>query len=399
MLKCVGGLLGPRCARPRARQGAPLHGSHAIDQRAVAARHGRNEIDQLAVAPQHGRQVIEQRVVGAALGRPLGAPEARLRRVARSTGTTHASPLRLACVIIAATALLAAGGRAEDEHEHEHEHEDEHEHGDAPSARVATLERFGVTLATVGPGIVDPGLELPGEIRPDATRTAHVAARFAGVVRAVHARAGETVRTGDVLAVVESQSLAPYELRAPFDGVVVNALSTPGEIADPATAAFVVADLSTVWAEISVYQKHLGHVRPGQRVRIAAGYDVADAEGTVSYVSPTLDETTRTATARAALPNPDGRWRPGMFVTAYVLDPLEVAIAVPTSALQRSGDDTVVFVVDGNVFRPQPVTLGRVGLTTAEVTAGLAPGARIAAAGSFLVKAELGKGADAGHAH
>jgi cobalt-zinc-cadmium efflux system membrane fusion protein len=134
-------------------------------------------------------------------------------------------------------------------------------------------------------------------------------------------------------------------------------------------------------------------------VRITAGYGVADAEGAVSYVSPILDETTRTATARTVLPNPDGRWRPGMFVTAHVLDPIEAAIAVPTTALQREGEDRIIFVVDGDVFRPRRVTLGRTGLTTAEITAGLQPGERFAATGSYLVKAELGKGAGHEHVH
>jgi len=274
----------------------------------------------------------------------------------------------------------------------------EHEAAEAAAtARVDTLQRFGVTLATAGPGVVDPGLQLPGEIRPDATRTAQVAAPFAGVARSVRARAGESVQRGDVLAVVESHTLASYELRAPLDGIVVSQLLAPGETADPSTPAFVIADLRSVWAEVSVYQKHLAQVRPGQRVRIAAGYDVADAEATISYLSPVLDQTTRTATARAVLSNADGRWRPGMFVTAYVLDPADVAVAVSTTALQRFGGQAVVFVVDGGVFRPRPVTLGRVGLTVAEITAGLTAGERYAATGSYLVKAELEKRTGDGH--
>src|SRR5262245_50123377 len=141
-------------------------------------------------------------------------------------GADGAAPSRV--WLIAVIVIAATSAQADDEHH------------DAPTARVAVLERFGVTLATSGPGIVDPGLELPGEIRPDATRTAHVAARFAGVARSVRARVGEAVRQGDVLAVIESQTLAPYELRAPFDGVIINSLLVPGESADPATPAFVV---------------------------------------------------------------------------------------------------------------------------------------------------------------
>jgi cobalt-zinc-cadmium efflux system membrane fusion protein len=263
----------------------------------------------------------------------------------------------------------------------------------AADADVATLRRFGVTLATAGPDVIDPGLELPGEIRPDATRTAHVAAPFAGTVRSVRVRAGDRVGSGDVLAVIESRSLAAYELRAPFAGIVVSQLVTAGETADSASPAFLVADLRTVWAEISVYQKHLAQVRPGQRVRITAGYDVAATEATISYVTPVLDETTRTATARAVLANDDGRWRPGMFVSASVLDPVQVAVAVPASALQRIAGETVVFVAADGRFRTRAVQVGRTSPTTAEITAGLAAGERCAAANSYLVKAELEKSA------
>lgn len=273
------------------------------------------------------------------------------------------------------------------------------EHADAPPHRftVTELERFGVTLVTAGPGEVDLGVELPGEVRPNADRTAHVAPRFPGTVREARAAVGDRVRAGDVLAIIESDTLAPFPLKAPFDGVVVDKHVVPGETVDRSRAAFVIADLSTVWVEIAVYQKDVAAVRPGQRVRLNAGTAVGSAEGTIAYVSPILAQATRTATARVVLANADGRWRPGLFVTAQVLDTVSAPVVLPRTALQRIGDDTLVFVVDGDVFAPRVVQLGRVGATMAEITDGLAAGRRVAADGSYLVKAELGKDAGGGH--
>lgn len=301
-------------------------------------------------------------------------PKARRHRSLRPAG-----PIAIALLAL----CTGARGAAADEHPDEAVHQ----------FTVAELERFGVTVVTAGPGEVDLGVELPGEVRPNADRTAHVAPRFPGTVREARAVVGDRVRAGDVLALIESDTLAPFPLKAPFDGVVVDKHVVPGESVDRSRAAFVVADLATVWVEISVYQKDVAAVRPGQRVRITAGTDIGAAEGAIAYVSPILEQATRTATARVVLDNADGRWRPGLFVTAQVLDPVAAAVVVPRTALQRIGGDTMVFVVDGDRFAPRIVQLGRVGARTAEVSDGLAAGQRIAADGSYLVKAELGKGA------
>jgi membrane fusion protein, heavy metal efflux system len=287
-------------------------------------------------------------------------------------------------VVLLVALLCPAGARAD---------EDGHEHGETAPFTVADFARFGVHIATAGPGLVDSGVELPGEVRPNAERTAHIAAQFPGRVREVRKRVGDAVRAGETLAVIESDTLAPYPLTAAFDGIVVDQHATPGETVGPGAPAFVVADLSTVWVEINVYQKDLAAVRIGERVHLLAGHGIGDAEGTVSYVSPILDQATRTAIARVVLPNPMGTWRPGLFVTARVLDPQSVAVVVPRIALQRMGGASVVFVVDGEHIVPRPVRLGRSGLRQVEIVDGLAAGERYAEDGTFLLKAELDAGA------
>jgi cobalt-zinc-cadmium efflux system membrane fusion protein len=119
-------------------------------------------------------------------------------------------------------------------------------------------------------------------------------------------------------------------------------------------------------------------------------------------VTPTVDETTRTATARVVLPNRDGRWRPGMFVRGKILlERTPVAVAVPRTALQTYEDRTVVFVDTPEGFAPRPVHLGRAGERIVELTEGLSPGERYVSRGGFTIKAELGRESlgHAGHAH
>ena len=256
-------------------------------------------------------------------------------------------------------------------------HEDvttDHAYHDAETPfRVADFEHRGVRLATAAAGSVDVGVDLPGEVRPNGDRLAHLAPRFPGLVREVRKRAGDSVRAGEVLAIVESETLARFELTAAFDGVVVDRHVAPGEAVGRDTPAFIVADLATVWVDVHVYQAALAELRIGQAVRVTAPTGGPEAEGQVSYIAPVVDQGTRTASARVVLDNADGRWRPGLFVTVTILNATNAALVVPRTAVHDFAGDTVVFVVEGDRFVPRRVTLGRTGKTRAEITSGLAP--------------------------
>lgn len=188
---------------------------------------------------------------------------------------------------------------------------------------------------------------------------------------------------------------------APFDGIVVEKHIVQGEALKDDSKAFVVADLSSVWVTISVYQKDLPVVQKGLPVVLSAGPGIPTAKEKITWVSPLLDEHTRTALGRVVLPNPDGHWRPGLFITAEIAaDEIDVPLLVPKVALQTVDDRLSIFVQTEEGFVPQPVTLGRTTETYAEVTKGLQPGQRYAMKGAFTLKAELGKGAFGdGHAH
>lgn len=192
-----------------------------------------------------------------------------------------------------------------------------------------------------------------------------------------------------------------YELHAPFDGVVVEKHIVLGEVVKDDTEIFVIADLSSVWVNVRVYQKDLPVVRKGLPVLLSAGHTIPIAKGKIAWVSPRIDEHTRTAQARVVLPNADGHWRPGLFVTAKIaVDEIEVPLLVPKVSLQTVEDRLSVFVQTDEGFEPTAVTLGRSTETYAEVTKGLQPGQRYVTKGAFTLKAQLSKGAFGdGHAH
>ena len=361
-----------------------------------------------------------------------------------------------------------AESHADAEHHDEAEHGHEEEEGHVKLTE-AQSKKVGVTLAKAGAAAIRKEVVLPGEIRFDEDRTAHVVPRVAGVVASVHARLGEQVAKGQLLAVIHSAAVSDqrselqtaqkrlalakntyqrekqlweekisaeqdyqqarqamqeaeiavanasqklsaigagaggsnrYELRAPLAGIVVEKHLTVGESVSESTASFTVSDLSSVWAEMNVSAPQLPFVRVGSPVTVRATAFDSSAEGKVAYVGALIGEQTRTAPARIALANPQGVWRPGLFVDVKVLaDESQVPIAVDAKAIQRpDGKESVVFIPADGGYKAQVVQLGRTDGKTTEVISGLKAGQDYVKDGSFLLKAELGK-ASAEHTH
>ncbi|MBT3346432.1 MAG: efflux RND transporter periplasmic adaptor subunit [Gemmatimonadetes bacterium] len=204
----------------------------------------------------------------------------------------------------------------------------------------------------------------------------------------------------ETLAFDEDASFIRYTLTAPFDGVVVQKHIALGEFVKDEETVFVIADLSRVWVNLSIYQQDLSQVRAGQPVRVIESQTGLFHDGTIEYVSPLLDRATRTAAARVVLHN-DGRWRPGLFVEGLVRVAEESAdLVVPRQALQNVDGQMVLFVETDDGFKARVVTMGRSNDTHAEITAGLHVGERFAATGAFTLKAQLEKDSFAsGHNH
>jgi cobalt-zinc-cadmium efflux system membrane fusion protein len=194
-----------------------------------------------------------------------------------------------------------------------------------------------------------------------------------------------------------------YSLVAPLSGTVVEWHVGLGEVLAEDSRAYVIADLSNVWVNVTVYAKDLPRVRVGQRAHVRAEGIAEAVEGKISFISQTVDELTRSASARIILEDPGDGWRPGLFVTAEVeIDEVDAPIVVAEAALQRHEGAEVVFVREGEHVAARPVEVGRhghaKGVRVVEIKSGLEGGELYVAKNSFIIKAELGKGS-AGHEH
>ncbi len=256
----------------------------------------------------------------------------------------------------------------------------------------------GVTVEVAGPALIRDTAQLVGSVALNTNRHAAIKARFPGIVRAVPVQQGQKVRRGQTLVVIEgNESMRRYSLTAPFDGVVLSRSTNVGDVAGDNTL-IEMADLSEVWVEMQAIGKDAARLAAGQRVHVRAATGDAEGDTVIDALLP-LATRGQSVVARASLSNPDGRWRPGMTVSAdVVISEREVPLAVEEMGLQRYRDLTVVFEQVGETYEVRMLELGARDGEHVEVLDGIKPGARYVTEQSFLIKADIEK-SGASHDH
>lgn len=319
---------------------------------------------------------------------------------------------RLLIALLVNLVLAACGGdsptpAAANSGEHADEPTDEHAndgHEGEESAGSTEIhdeiaEQSGIQTGPVGPARIRETISLHGTIVPDPRRVFRLHARYPGIVREVRGQIGNKVRKGELLAVVESdESLQRYNIVSPSDGVIVTRDTNVGVNTGDGPLVTVV-DLSTVWVELASFQHDLGKIKPRQPVLVEDVDGHLNADGRVDNVAAVGSAASQSMTVRVVLPNPDGHWRPGLFVTGEVVfREEEVPLAVRVAALQEMDGKTVIFEKLGERYEARPVAIGRRDRDFAEVTGGIDAGALYVTANSFLVKADIEKsGAEHDH--
>lgn len=184
-----------------------------------------------------------------------------------------------------------------------------------------------------------------------------------------------------------SRTLSFY---APISGFVLKKDAFQGMRVMPDRELYTLADLSTVWVNADIYEYELADIRIGQRATVHLSYFPGrQFAGKVSWVSPVLDEKTRTVKVRLELDNRDFILKPEMYANAEIEIDAGRKLAVPDEAVLDSGLRKIVFLDKGQGrFEPAEVKTGNRFDGYYEVLAGLSPGERILASASFLLDSE-----------
>ncbi|HME61769.1 MAG TPA: efflux RND transporter periplasmic adaptor subunit [Candidatus Binatia bacterium] len=177
---------------------------------------------------------------------------------------------------------------------------------------------------------------------------------------------------------------------SPISGFVLKKDAFQGMRVMPDKELYTITDLSTVWVNADIYEYELAHIHVGQKATInLAYYPARDFVGKVSWISPVLDEKTRTAKVRLEFANRDFILKPEMYANAEIEINAGRKLAVPDEAVLDSGLRKVVFLDKGEGrFEPAEVKIGNKFDGYYEVLEGLSPGERILASAGFLLDSE-----------
>ena len=257
----------------------------------------------------------------------------------------------------------------------------------------STLTAADIQTETVQEQTIKTQLKVVGKIVPNRDTMAPIYPRYAGIIKTINKNLGEEVTKGEPLVTIESnESLQNYTINAPITGTIVQKYATNGEMAQGTKPIYDVANLNDVWADFTLYRKEAPLVKKGMTVRVTGDEGRPDSTSTISYIAPLGIEDSQTILARAVLSNTPRVWLPGMYVNGeIIINEKTVPVAVRLSAIQRMGEQEVVFVQKGDFFEATPVTLGQQDNQWAEVLSGLNAGQKYVTKNSFFIKAELGK--------
>ncbi len=183
---------------------------------------------------------------------------------------------------------------------------------------------------------------------------------------------------------------AYFGLLATLSGTIVKSYVAEGQYVKAGEKLFEIADFTKMWFMFPVYEQDLSWVRVGQTVRLTSPSLPGESfSALITFISPNLDETTRSAQVRVVLENPERRLKNNTLAAGVVELEAPIVLAVPRSAVLWSGSPPRVFVATApGVYEPRAVRLGRTGDTDWEVLAGLAPGEEVVLAGNLLLDSQ-----------
>lgn len=172
------------------------------------------------------------------------------------------------------------------------------------------------------------------------------------------------------------KSAADTSIRAPFSGLVAERLVSVGDYVTRGTRVATVVRIDPMRVELTVPEQSVALVKAGQAVRLTVdAYPGEQFTAHVRFVSPSLRADQRALTVEAIAANPDGRLKPGLFVSASIQQRSTApALLVPSTAVETVSGTSRVYVVKNGKVEEHIVTIGETAGRQVEITSGLSSG-------------------------
>jgi membrane fusion protein (multidrug efflux system) len=199
-------------------------------------------------------------------------------------------------------------------------------------------------------------------------------------------------RVGEIRATIDRKTI-----RAPFAGILGIRHVNLGQYLSAGDELVTLQSLNPIYVNFGVPQQAIGQMHVGRNVHITTD-DLSGVafEGRVTAIDSIVDEATRNVQVQAALANPKGTLRPGMFVQAQVtLGASSAVISLPASAISYAPYGDSIFVVTdltsetGQTYRgvrQQLVKLGAARGDQIAIVSGVAAGDEVVTSGGFKLR-------------
>jgi cobalt-zinc-cadmium efflux system membrane fusion protein len=251
----------------------------------------------------------------------------------------------------------------------------------------AALQEAEIGFISARQSLVNLGFEVPEQIDGRDAKKVAADLQFLGIPDAIRKGLPVGARTANLIPI-----------RAPYDGALVASDVVAGEVVNTTTMLLTVASPDRLWLTLSVRQEDARYLAAGLPVTFRTDDSAQEATGRISWISPAIDEKTRSVQVRVPLDNIQGKLRDRTFGTGTIeLREEPHAIVVPREAVQSTSDAQFVFVRDRNyltedglkVFHVRQVRTGARDDQYVELLAGALPGEVVATKGSAVLLAQL----------
>ncbi len=261
---------------------------------------------------------------------------------------------------------------------------------------VAKAMKIGTSIA--GPAVLKETVNVYGKLVEHVENKREISARFEGMIKNVYVSLGQRVKVGQSLVTVESnESLKPYSIVSPIDGIIGMRSGNPGEQTS-GRILLTIVNSSILLADLAVFPADRQRVKRGSKVQVLVKGEEMTRGGVISYIDGII-QPNQSIIARVQLKNDDGSLVPGSFVIGEIeVKEHNVPLAVKRSGLQAFRDFTVVFAKIGNEYEVRMLELGFADGEWVEVLGGLEPGTEYVSENSYIIKADIEK-SGASHDH
>lgn len=195
---------------------------------------------------------------------------------------------------------------------------------------------------------------------------------------------------GTIDNVIKTKQIYPYiTIKATKNGVLLERKVNPGEIVEQNRELFNLADLKTIWLVGYAFEKDSPYLHLGEAVTGTIEESNETINGVLSYVSPILDNTTKTLEVRADIPNKNFKIKPNMYAEMYVNTGIAHVLAIPTDAVEKFGDYNFAYVkIAPHTYEERKVETGKKNDQYTEVLSGIKAGEKVVTRGSFELLGE-----------